>query len=696
MAFQALPRPFGLQDPSRGTRQSLQNDSMLSAQSLASLYRDAHNLMRNTDGLQPQEAFEELLKYLFFRQNHASSAAQPHTADTLRRGFAACVKALHGQGSAHELWRDRKFRLSDAALLSLHGLFAGIVFSSISFDVWSAALRMFLSPDLRRGLGIYLTPDAVVQAIVEAVAPPHDVVVYDPACGSGTFLIETLRFWRAAQPRARARSTAQPTEPRELCVLGSDINARMLLLAELSLGQMPSATFVHKTLDALTHPTAAATCELTSRRHTARALTSTSRQQLSAGRSQLRVLDTVWPQPNSVDLILTNPPFGTYIEPQAVAAQQFTTLASTERSTPSRMQSEVLFIEQCLRWLRPEGLLAIVVPRSVVTNASLSRARKAIDRLAILTGMLTLPPETFAATGTQTTTCVLFLRKRSREDVDAAATADDDAQIHADLIRVPVIDIDNVGVDLTGRARAGSQLTQAARDLKRSLVTGRAIGLARHVRVPRARSLSSVLHAATSTTTRAPRKKQQRLADVVELAQTGRTPARAAYTAGGIFTLKVGNLTGQGIDWTPRDRNYVAPHFVSDALYLRDGDIVLTASAHNPRYIAQKVDIVHAIPEFVGGRATFVGEVLRLRVKPDAMSPFELLAMLRTPATRAAIQSLIRGQTAHLRPKDLLELPLPHKAASPRLVELLKREADLARELNLIVAGQRELLGKAP
>jgi len=725
---------------------------MLSAQSLASLYRDAHNLMRNTDGLQPQEAFGELLKYLFLRQHHAGSAALPRhvarthapqgpnsklqprprelapsdltTANALRRGFAACVKALQGQSSAYELWRDRKFSLSDAALLALHQLFADVDFSGISFDVWSAALRMFLGPDLRRGLGIYLTPDAVVQSIVAAVAPAQDAVVYDPACGSGTFLIETLRSWRATQPA-----------PRALYVQGSDINARMLLLAELSLGQLQGVEFARKTLDALTHPS-------TTRQQTAEPPHKNTGQPPS-GRAQRRAHSRAWPQPDSIDIILTNPPFGTYIEPQAVAAQHFTTLAqrkavngskksSSKRGSAEpdstllpairrslRMQSEILFIEQCLRWLRPEGLLAIIVPRSVLTNASLSHARTAIDRLARLTGLLTLPPETFATTGTQTNTCVLFLRKRSQP---AAHVPTNEKVVtgRADLTRVAVVDVDNVGVDSTGRQRAGSQLTQAGRDLQRSLTTGRAVGLVRHVRVPSDSSLSMIANAAArsiaatrtsssahhptnepsapadsqtprATTTRA-RHRPRRLADVVELAQTGRTPARAAYTADGIFTLKVGNLTGQGIDWTPRDRNYVAAHFVSGALFLRDGDIVLTASAHNPKYIAQKVDIVHSIPEFAGGQATFVGEVLRLRVKPAAMNPFELLAILRSPDTRTAIQRLIRGQTAHLRPKDLLELPLPHKAAPTRLVELLQREAELARELNLIMAGQRDLL----
>lgn len=83
---------------------------------------------------------------------------------------------------------------------------------------------------------------------------------------------------------------------------------------------------------------------------------------------------------------------------------------------------------------------------------------------------------------------------------------------------------------------------------------------------------------------------------------------------------------------------------------------------------------------------------MRLRVSSGAISSYELLAFLRSRSTVAAIQRLVRGQTAHLRPKDLLELPLPDRVAPPALIGLLQREAELAAELNLVVQQRRALL----
>lgn len=594
---------------------------MITAQALSRLYHAAHDAMRNLDGLQPHEAFEELLKYLFLQQHPLPRSARRATtpaqrAAQLRRRFASAVSRVRGAAGA--LWSDGKVRLSDAALLALHQQLAEHPLAEAELDVRAAALRQFLGPELRRGLGIFLTPDEVARAIVAAAAPAPGAVVYDPACGAGTFLLETLRYWRAAHPRTR-----------RFRVRASDVSERMLLLTELALGHAPGVQLERRVLDALA-PSA-----------------------------------PPWPRPESVEVILTNPPFGVYVDARA---------AEPDRG---RVPSEIVLLERCLRWLRPGGLLAAVVPRSVVTNRSLAAARRNLDDAATLVGMLGLPPETFAGTGTNTNTLVLFLRKRRPRERRGGELA------------VPVIEVTNIGHDATGRPRPGSQLERAGRDLRASMASGRAEGLARHVVVPRAQPLSSL---AGARTPRVARPGVRRLADVLELAQTGRTPARAAYTPGGTFAVKVGNLTGQGLDWAPRERNFVAPARVSESLVLREGDLVLTSSAHNPKYIAQKVDIVHAIP---GGRATFVAEVMRLRVRPGTVSPYELLAFLRAPATRAAILELVRGQTAHLRPSDLLTLPLPESLASAELVGLLQREAELAHQLNLVTARQRELFARA-
>jgi hypothetical protein len=108
----------------------------------------------------------------------------------------------------------------------------------------------------------------------------------------------------------------------------------------------------------------------------------------------------------------------------------------------------------------------------------------------------------------------------------------------------------------------------------------------------------------------------------------------------------------------------------------------------------QKVDIVYDMPPFVGGRAVYAGEVLRIRVVHPEVDPFALLGYLRRSSTRCQIQEMVLGPSAHLRPRDLLTLPLPEpeNLATPDLVVLLRQEADLARQMNLVKARQRDIL----
>lgn len=609
---------------------------------LGNLYAKCHNLMRNKEGLQPQEALDELLKYLFFKQSSERvgdevgvqrslaasgdfSHVDPKAVRAIRNNFKKYLKKA--EGGIRAMWPNAQILLSDETLHAVHELFSGVSLSATSSDIRSAALRLFISAEIRKGSGIFLTPDEVVKCIVKIVDPSPAAVVFDPACGSGTFLIETLKHWK--------HEKTSWEECRK--IYGSDINSRMLLLAQLNLCDLDNVLFENKTLDAL----------------------ETSKADRGA-----------WPKPNSFDIILANPPFGVYVN-------------STDESSSgsSKTPSEMVFTLNCLKWLKPGGILGIIVPKSVISNKSLSQARRAIDELGELQAILNLPPETFASTGTQTNTSVLFIKKRLK----SASSTDE-------IRSVPILDVDNVGVDSTGRPRAGSELDSAAFDLKSSIKSGLPHGKIRLIEVSARHSLDSI-----SSTGPAPKGKNEvRLGDLLDLAQTGRTPARSAYVPKGVFTVKVGNLTGQGIDWAPRERNFADPEKVSEKLLLEEGDILLTSSAHNPRYIAQKVDIVYSIPPWLNGEATFTGEVLRLRARKGSITAFELLALMRQPDVKKTIRELIRGQTAHLRPDDLVGISVNVSLIDKEMVKLLKQEAELYKQLNIVAHKQSAIATQDP
>lgn len=609
----------------------------MDSRTLRGLYQTAHDRMRDVDGLLPQEALDELLKFLFYKDHLAkdttptAQCALPphrHAPDAIR--LALSTSLVSDAPWACKLWPGGTFGISDPTLLYLRDIFADVHLKDLSIDIRSTALWTFITPEMRKGLGIFTTPEDVVRTMIEVVAPEPSDTILDPACGTATFLLETFRFINRTQPCSKP-----------LNLYGVDKNPRMLLLAALNFGPTPEAGFRKACADSL--------------------------KDLGHPKSACAMLE-----PDSVDVILTNPPFGVTVPGDTGILDLFGTGRAALRHSSNRAPSEILFVELCLRLLKPNGRLGIVLPRSVITNERFASYRRSIDGYGYITDIVELPPETFASTGTQTTTVAAFFRKYPET-------------VRRHRARIRICKVTNVGFDTTGRRRDGNHLPVVAEKLANPYKPGDP-RVTTYDDVPANETLQ---RAATYLFGQSGRQQGRSFRDFVNLANTGRTPGRRDYTENGMFILKVGNLTGRGIDWTPRERNFVSKseetkRVNSPKHLVCAGDILLTSSAHAARYIAKKVDVVVHIPSNYS-EVTFVGELIRVRPK-EGVDPFVLLASLRHPHVMEDLQARVRGQTAHLHPNDLLEVIAPCDLFVPtsqvaKSARLMRREAELAFEL---------------
>ncbi|MGL5843206.1 MAG: HsdM family class I SAM-dependent methyltransferase [Aeromonas hydrophila] len=130
--------------------------------------------------------------------------------------------------------------------------------------------------------------------------------------------------------------------------------------------------------------------------------------------------------PDSIDLILTNPPFGKSVKTENILLEYqfghevkvFKTKGRPPEKRPKNSQdSEVLFIEHYLRVLKPGGKLLIVLPDGVLSNATAKPVRDYMREHAIIKAVISLPSETFASTGTSIPTNVVYLQKKRPGDV---------------------------------------------------------------------------------------------------------------------------------------------------------------------------------------------------------------------------------------------------------------------------------------
>ena len=469
----------------------------MNSRMLSHLYQKAHDRMRDVEGLLPQEAFDELLKFLFYK-DCVEARTQPgvlHGKSRYYEAPPAIRKTLSNELASRapwtlQLWPAGRFHLSDATLIDLQRLFADVWLNELSLDVRSTALWTFLSPDVRKSLGIFTTPEDVVRTMIEVVAPTSSDIVLDPACGTGTFLMETIHFLKEQQSKRGPFS-----------IYGVDKNPRMLLLADLNFGHNSDVLFQKACVDSLRE----------------------------LGHSKSAPLNL---SPGSVDVILTNPPFGVTVTQDTGILDLFDSGEISIQKEQNRIPSEVLFTELCLRLLKPGGRLGIVLPRSVITNERIGPQRRSIDQLGCLTEIIDLPPETFAATGTQTTTVAAFFQRHPQPRPCTGTT-------------VRVCRVTNVGFDNTGRRREGNQLPLVAE----RFVEPNPIGEPVVSTYPDIDATETLQRAAELLFKRNGPRIGKTLREYVEFANTGRTPGRNAYTEEGMFILKVGNLTGRGIDW---------------------------------------------------------------------------------------------------------------------------------------------------
>jgi SAM-dependent methyltransferase len=264
-------------------------------------------------------------------------------------------------------------------------------------DVLNEVFGTFLADSFldEKELGQYLTPVEVVRYMVglalgaldederQALGSPSAAedfgTILDPSCGVGSFLTELVRV-----AGSRCAPTDELTEWRRMMcrdvVAGIDKSERMvrLALANMALFRFPAA-----------------------RLHLANALTRTGPEGEVA-----RSFD------GTVGLILSNPPFGARFS--GADLDGYRIAHEWAHRPPAAVDSELLFLERYLDWLRPGGQLVTVVPDSILTNKGLfGDLRRGLASVVELVSVTSLPPVTFAAAGTSTKTSVLQLRKRS-------------------------------------------------------------------------------------------------------------------------------------------------------------------------------------------------------------------------------------------------------------------------------------------
>lgn len=394
---------------------------------LENLFFEIHSTMRDIDGLHADEALEELCKLLYVKIYDEELAANDSHEPIHTRLFgtteeyAASVRQLYRQAVDYDLRvfrlkipqyeRSRgvftqPVRLSSAALTRCFQLLENYSLTNSRSDVKGRAFQKVLSRAVRSGMGQYFTPAQLCELMVRVVQPKVTDLILDPFCGSGHFLSEALRYVSNTVPR----TTKQFHEFAFGKLHGIEKSDRMTRIAM------------------------------------------TDMRLNGDGHSNIRCTDALldfanYPDisPGSFDIVLTNPPFGSLLGPQALAGLAKFDLSEHRRNMPL----EVLGLERSIEFLRPGGRLGIVLPDNILSADSFEYVRQWLRKKVSVRAIVSLPVAAFSPFGANVKTSIFFARKwKTGEVQDETST-------------VCLLKLENIGYDAAGRLVDSSEVDEA-------------------------------------------------------------------------------------------------------------------------------------------------------------------------------------------------------------------------------------------
>lgn len=520
-------------------------------------------------------------------------------------------------------------KLPDSVIFEIVKILQEISLRNTDLDIKGRAFETFLGKIFRDEYGQYFTPRNVVKFMVEVLDPDEEDIVIDPACGSGGFLLYSLMHIidkiskRYNEDKDSISRIVWDFAHKQ--IFGIEINDRIARIAMM---------------DMIIHEDGSSNIECNNALLDYDAFD--KKKDIS---------------PNKYSLVFTNPPFGAIVKDKAIL-QKFELGKNRESQ-----KTEILFIERCLELLKDGGKLGIVLPDSILTNTTLQYVRDFIINRAKILAIVSLPQHTFVPSGAGVKSSLLFLEKTKEKNKDY--------EIFMSIAK-------HIGYDGRGDEDA-DDLIDILEDWKRfqsgksefnkSFVVKKS-DLIDSFSPEKFSSKFSFYFINTNWKTKT-------LAELCDSKIfTGRTPPRKLYTNSGFKILKVRDLTGKGIDWDNTERAFVSQEFFikNQDIKLEENDILIISAAHHPKYIGAKVDIVDSIPERYKDGVLCSAELMVIRVNPNYIDPYYVLLFLKTNNGYKAIQSCIRGQTAHIYPKDIknIKIPIP----PPDVFDEIKKEID--------------------
>ena len=404
-------------EPDPNAKQKFFELQVVSESELTKIFIQSHQALWGGGQRNPSVAFDELDKLIFCKiwdEKHPRKNGDPYEFQIFRDeepdDLLSRVKKIYaiGEKDAPEVFKDG-ISLSAQETLTIVKYFQRINLNKTDLDSKGKAFETFMGSYFRGDFGQYFTPRPIVKFIVESLPINHKSRVLDSSCGSGGFLLYALDKVREQANEFYDRKKEEKDHYKhwhdfaEKNLFGIEINDQIARTAKMNM-------IIHD--DGHTNVIASD------------GLLSDLEMQVNSRNKEFRY--------NSFDFIITNPPFGSsirqtekaYMNQYNLALKEVDWLNTTLSSKATLRESqstEVLFLEQCHKFLTEHGYLAIVIPDGILTNSSMQYVRDNLEEMYRIVAVVSMPQTAFSATGAGVKSSVLFLRKHKEKQTEKIA-----------------------------------------------------------------------------------------------------------------------------------------------------------------------------------------------------------------------------------------------------------------------------------
>ncbi len=415
----------------------LSETKAFSREEFTALLKNCHNSIRNRDALDPASAFDEISKILFIKINFEREDKywkifKKDYIEEQEDNFNKIIKPTLVASDPVKYWNisyiqflfeqtkqsfkddklfeeNERIRIKDTTFKDIVSKLEKYNLSKTWDDVKWIAFEKFLWQTFRWEIGQFFTPRSVVEFVVDFLEPKEWDIVIDPASWSGGFLI---KFFQDILEQIESDIQKKKDKKQE------EIN-------NLDIPEEKKAKKIQEEFKKLNEELLEREKQLAEQyiywtdKNSRMARTSKMNMIMHwDGHGWVHHHDWLINVSNideeMFDLVITNPPFGASVVDEI---WEIPVLNKYELSkNKSSQKTEVLFIERCLRLLRPGGRMWIVLPEWILNNPSLQYVRDFTEWKAKISAVVSLPVETFISSKASVKSSIIFIQKFTNDE----------------------------------------------------------------------------------------------------------------------------------------------------------------------------------------------------------------------------------------------------------------------------------------